>query len=85
MAIASTNPTNVIIIGVGKLHPDYTIRLEHPVDRVYPMLSVYNNDWVVNTEIRLAEHHWDIPTIDRLVVKSIAEIERKSKPKKGTK
>lgn len=75
MATASTSQENRLVIEVGKLHPDYTIRLQHPIDRVYPQLYVTNGKYEVGIEIRLAKHHWDVQVLDRLVVKAIKQIE----------
>lgn len=76
MATATTSAENQLVIMVGKLHPDYTVSVFQPVNEVYPYLHVFNGKYEVNTQIRLAKHHWDVPTLDRLATKSIKEIER---------
>ncbi len=80
MATAITSVENRLIIEVGKLHPEYTVSLWYLVNEMYPYIHVTNGKYEVNTQIRLAKHHWDVAVIDRLVTKSIKEIEsRQSK------
>jgi len=79
MATNTTSVENELVIMVGKLHPDYTIIVHQPVNEVYPYMRVANGKYEVNIQIRLAKHHWDVATLDRLVVKAIKQIESKSR------
>jgi len=75
MATATTSPDQELVVQLGKLHPDYTITIFTPVNEVYPYLHVTNGKVEVNTQIRLPKNYWDVNVINRLVTKSIANIE----------
>lgn len=75
MATATQNPESALVTALGILHPDYTVELVKPVNEVYPVLLVTNGKKYINTQIRLAENHWTVKVLDRLVEKMIKRIE----------
>jgi hypothetical protein len=80
MATSIVAPEQKLVVGLGKLHPDYTIRLERPISELFPRLIVTNGDIYVGTQIRLAENYWTVKILDRLVTKAIKNIESSPKP-----
>lgn len=84
MATMSVRPEQALIVELGRLHPDYTISIFRLPSRQYPILNVRNDRYECNTEIRLAETHWTVAILDRLVIKAATSIEKLAH-KKGKK
>lgn len=81
MASSTVSPENALVIALGKLHSDYTIALLRPPSEIYPYIHVTNGKKYVNIQVRLAEIHWSIPVLDRVVTKAIKQIEANGEPK----
>ena len=85
MATATTTPDQAMVVILGKLHADYTIILQQPVNEVYPYLIVTNGKVEVGIQIRLSRNYWDVVVLDRLVNKAIKSIETAPHIEKGKK